>query len=125
MVDSLGEQHIWGPQSPTALICQGAVQLFRDYTGKGPPQARVSLKDELVLIVLRGTLTKAELNLAAAGCGEEVLKLRDAAQGAMRDQLVALVEQQLGRKVEAFFSHNSIDPDLAVELFVLDGSNEP
>jgi uncharacterized protein YbcI len=125
MVDSLGEQHIGGPQSPTALVSQGAVQLFRKYTGKGPPQARVSMRDELVLIVLRGTLTKAELELAASGCGEEVLRLRDAAQGAMRDQLVALVERHFGRRVEAFFSHNSIDPDLAIELFVLDGSKHP
>jgi uncharacterized protein YbcI len=125
MVDLLGEHQIGGPQSPTALICQGAVQLFRDYTGKGPPQARVSVKDDLVLIVLRGTLTKAESKLAAAGCEKEVLRLRDAAQGAMRDQLVALVEQQVGRKVEAFFSNNSIDPDLAIELFVLDGAKSP
>jgi uncharacterized protein YbcI len=38
----------------------------------------------------------------------------------MRDELVALVEEQLGRKVIAFMSQNHIDPDLAVEVFVLE-----
>lgn len=38
----------------------------------------------------------------------------------MRDDLVAIVERQLDRKVIAFMSQNHIDPDLAVEVFVLE-----
>jgi uncharacterized protein YbcI len=38
----------------------------------------------------------------------------------MRDDLVAIVERQLGRTVVAFMSQNHIDPDLAVEVFVLE-----
>ena len=37
----------------------------------------------------------------------------------MRDDLVAIVERQLGRTVIAFMSQNHIDPDLAVEVFIL------
>ena len=37
----------------------------------------------------------------------------------MRDDLVALVEGQVQRKVTAFMSANHADPDLAVETFVL------
>jgi hypothetical protein len=36
----------------------------------------------------------------------------------MRDDLAAMVERQLERKVIVFMSQNHIDPDLAVELFV-------
>jgi hypothetical protein len=38
----------------------------------------------------------------------------------MRDDLVGLVECELERKVIAFMSQNHIDPDLAVEVFVLE-----
>ena len=38
----------------------------------------------------------------------------------MRNDLVGIVEGQLDRKVIAFMSQNHIDPDLAVEVFVLE-----
>ncbi len=38
----------------------------------------------------------------------------------MRDDLIRLVESELDRKVVAFMSQNHIDPDLAVEEFVLE-----
>ena len=38
----------------------------------------------------------------------------------MRDDLVAIVERRLGRTVLAFMSQNHIDPDLAVEVFILE-----
>ena len=38
----------------------------------------------------------------------------------MRDDLVKVVEDVLDRKVIAFMSDNHIDPDLAVEVFVLE-----
>jgi hypothetical protein len=37
----------------------------------------------------------------------------------MRNDLVEIVERELDRKVIAFMSQNHIDPDLAVEVFVL------
>jgi NADP-dependent 3-hydroxy acid dehydrogenase YdfG len=51
--------------------------------------------------------------------GDRVLQLRHDYQLAMREDLVAVVERQLDRKVAAFMSQNHIDPDLAVEVFVL------
>jgi hypothetical protein len=38
----------------------------------------------------------------------------------MRDDLVEIVERELNRKVIAFMSQSHIDPDLAVEVFVLE-----
>jgi hypothetical protein len=40
----------------------------------------------------------------------------------MRDELIEVVERELDRKVIAFMSDNHIDPDLAVEVFVLQPS---
>jgi hypothetical protein len=38
----------------------------------------------------------------------------------MRDDLVGIVERELDLKVIAFMSQNHIDPDLAVEVFVVE-----
>jgi hypothetical protein len=38
----------------------------------------------------------------------------------MREDLIAIVERHMERKVIAFMSQNHIDPDLAVEVFVLE-----
>ena len=105
-----------------AEISSGTVQLFRKYAGRGPSQANTRLDGDLAIVVLRNTLSTAEGELVAAGHEADVLAMRRAAQQAMENELVALVEEQLGRKVEAFSSHNIVEPDLAVELFVLDGS---
>ena len=48
-----------------------------------------------------------------------MLRRRKAYQNAMRRQLVAAVEEITGRRVLAFLSDNHIDPDYAVESFVL------
>jgi uncharacterized protein YbcI len=50
---------------------------------------------------------------------DRVLQVRHDFQMAMRDELIALVEKELERKVVAFMSDNHIDPDLAAEVFVL------
>ena len=38
----------------------------------------------------------------------------------MRDDLVKVVEDALDRKVIAFMSNNHIDPDMGVEVFILE-----
>jgi hypothetical protein len=48
-----------------------------------------------------------------------VLHTRKAFQGLMRADLVAGVEALTGRRVIAFLSSNSIDPDVNVESFLL------
>ena len=106
--------------SDTAQISTAAVQLLHDHTGRGPTKARTTINEDLVTIVLADTLTKGELTLVANGRAARVLKLRHDYQLVMEDALVELVESQLDRKVIAFMSQNHIDPDLAVEVFVLE-----
>ena len=111
-----------GSPSPLAEISTGTVQLFRKYTGRGPSRARAFTEGNVAFVLLRNTLTPAEYEMVAAGHEDDVLRMRSGAQQAMKAELIALVEDQLGRTVEAFTSHNSVEPDLAVEVFVLDGS---
>jgi uncharacterized protein YbcI len=107
------------PRSVPSQICDTAVRLLREYTGRGPTKAKATINTDSVLIVLGDTLTRGERQLAATGKADRVLQLRHDFQLVMRDELIEAVETALGRKVIAFMSQNHIDPDLAVEVFIL------
>jgi uncharacterized protein YbcI len=106
------------------MISTAAVRLLHDYTGRGPTKAKTLINDDVVTVLLADTLTKGERNLVDSGRSDRVLQLRHDYQLTMRDDLIALVERQLDRKVIAFMSQNHIDPDLAVEVFVLEPERE-
>jgi uncharacterized protein YbcI len=107
-------------RSPSAMISTSAVQLLHEYTGRGPTKAKTLINEDLVTIVLADTLTKGEQKLVDGGLDERVVQLRHDYQMVMREELIAVVERQLERKVIAFMSQNHIGPDLAVEVFVLE-----
>jgi uncharacterized protein YbcI len=113
----MDEQH--ESQSPSAKIATSAVQLLHEYTGRGPTKARTSIDENLVTIVLADTLTTGERTLVDHGHSDRVLQVRHDYQTAMRAGLVGIVERELDRDVVAFMSQNHLDPDLAVEIFVL------
>ena len=100
-------------------ISRGAVQLLRKYTGRGPTKARTVISRDTIAIVLGDTLTKGERSFVAKGERQHVLHTRDILQQLMRDEWVQLVEGLSGRMVEAFFSDDHIDPDYAVEFFLV------
>jgi uncharacterized protein YbcI len=97
------------------------VGLLREYTGRGPTTARTSIRDNVVVIMLEQTLTKGEQVLVKKGRIEQVLMLRHEYQEAMREESSAKVAELTGRNVIAFMSANHVDPDLASEIYVLDG----
>jgi uncharacterized protein YbcI len=112
------------PDAPTAgsvssAISNGIVRLLSEYTGRGPTQARTYVDENLITTVLQDTLTKGERSLVRNGQTDLVLANRKAYQNAMGPDLIALVEEISARKVVAFLSDNHIDPDYAVESFVL------
>jgi uncharacterized protein YbcI len=107
-------------RSPAATISTSAVQLLHEYTGRGPTKAKTVINEDLVTILLADTLTRGEQKLVDNGRHERVIQLRHDYQMVMQDDLVGIVERELERKVIAFMSQNHIDPDLAVETFVLE-----
>src|SRR3954449_3454799 len=92
--------------SPAAAIANLVVRMFSEYTGRGPTRARAYLQDDVVTVVLKETLTKAERSLADHGRSQEVLHMRLAFQHTMKEDLIRGVEEILDRKVEAFLSAN-------------------
>ena len=114
------EQHHGQHGTLSAEISNGIVGIVREYTGRGPTKARTTITDELVVVVMGESLLKAEKSLIAAGDPDTVIDTRRKFQAAMRDEFVDLVEESLDRKVIAFMSDHHIDPDVAVEVFVLE-----
>jgi uncharacterized protein YbcI len=105
--------------SVAVLLCNHIVSVTRDYTGRGPTRARAHLSDDLVTIVLQDSLSKGERSLLEDGRHTEVLAMRQAFQDTMGPAYIAGVEDILDRKVLAFLSANHLDPDIAIESFVL------
>jgi uncharacterized protein YbcI len=105
-------------------INTGAVRVLREYTGRGPTKARSEIGRDSVTILLADTLTPGERRLADHGKADHVLETRHEFQRLMRDDLVKVVEDAIDRKVIAFMSTNHIDPDMAVEVFVLEPKAE-
>jgi uncharacterized protein YbcI len=105
--------------SKHAAISREIVRLLREYTGRGPTKARTHINRDLITVVLEDTLTMGERSLIADGKDQHVLATRKAFQETMSSKMVAAVEQHSGRQVLAFLSANHIDPDIAVETFVL------
>ncbi|MDX6677517.1 MAG: hypothetical protein QOE31_1569 [Solirubrobacteraceae bacterium] len=110
--------------SKSAAISNMTVRLLSQYTGRGPTKARAFLNDDMVTVVLQDTLTKAERTLVEKDRSNLVLLTRSTFQDVMGDDLIAGIEEILGRSVIAFLSANHIDPDIAVETFILAPSEQ-
>jgi uncharacterized protein YbcI len=121
MTVSTDEQHPSG-SSLYAAISNAIVKMLREYTGRGPTKARTTIRDNVVVVMLEQTLTKGERSLAEKGRGDKVLEIRHEFQEAMREASSAKIAELTGRKVVAMLSANHIDPDLAAEIYVLDGA---
>jgi uncharacterized protein YbcI len=110
--------------SVAARISNHVVQTMSAFTGRGPTRAWTSIDGDLISVVLRDTLTRGERSLLDDGRSTLVLEMRQAYQHTMRLVLVEGVQQISGRKVIAFLSANHIDPDIAIESFVME-AQEP
>jgi uncharacterized protein YbcI len=102
-----------------AEIATRIVKLQSDYYGKGPTKARTYVMDDLVVVVLEETFTKAERTLVDRGEVEAIQQIRRRFQQKMADEFTAIVEQATGRSVRAFLSETNLEADLSVEIFLL------
>src|SRR6476620_7368770 len=103
-----------------AAISKTVVKALARTTGRGPTKAKTTIGENGVFVVLQDTLTVGEQTLEQAGEGAAVLDLRRRWQRVMQADVSREIEELTGRKVVGFMSDNHIDPDLAVEVFVLE-----
>ena len=105
--------------SAGAAISNAVVRLMSEYTGRGPTKARTHLSTDLITVVLQDVLTKGERSLVNDGKGDLVMSTRFAFQQTMGSDLIAAVQDISGREVAAFLSANHLEPDMAIESFIL------
>jgi uncharacterized protein YbcI len=105
-----------------AAITRELVALHSEYYGKGPTKARSYRVNDTVVSILEGGFTTVETTLIAEGKSRAVHEVRRSFQSAMEGRFRAIVEKATGRNVIAYMSQIHTDPDMAVELFVLDGA---
>jgi uncharacterized protein YbcI len=108
-----------------AAISNTVVKALARTTGRGPTKAKTTLGADGVFVVLQDSLTVGERSLTDAGEGRAVLDLRRRWQRVMEVDLSREIEDLTGRKVVGFMSDNHLDPDLAVEVFVLEPLPQP
>lgn len=103
-----------------AEISTALVGLHKRFYGKGPVRAKTFLVDHTVLCLLEGGFTIVERTLIDIGRDQVVRDLRHNFQLAMQEQFTEVVESRLNRRVVAYLSQVHTDPDVAVELFMLE-----
>ena len=106
-----------------AEISNLLVKLVNEHTGRGPTQTATYFNEDLISVVMKDALTRGERSLVRDGKDDLVLGMRKAFQEGMRKDFITGIESITGRKVLAFLSANHIDPDIAIESFVLDGTS--
>jgi uncharacterized protein YbcI len=115
-----------GSQTTPALDISNAIsRLHKEYVGRGPTNARTTIDGDLVVVVLEGGFTRAERTLDDSDQHVLVVAGRIGLQDAMRDALVAAVEEALGRRVRSFMSANDMERNLQADVFVLESSEAP
>jgi uncharacterized protein YbcI len=112
-----GEQKTLGEMR--ARISKEVVRLQSEYYGKGPTKAKTYIVDDLVVVVLEESFTRAEKTLAERGEREAIQHIRRRFQQHMAESFISIVEQATGRKVRAFLSETDVGQDVSVETFLL------
>lgn len=107
-----------------ASISNRIVSLHREVFGRGPDHVKTYVEEDLVVCVLRGGSTTFEQTLYEGGRSDTARATRSALQETAEHRFRAAVEELTGRRVEAFISGSRHDPDIAIEVFVLEPTQE-
>lgn len=103
-----------------AAVTREVIRIQNESHGRGPRKAFSFHNGNVLITVLEEVLSPAERKLAGNGESDAVLRMRGLYQRSMGAELRKSIEAVTNRKVVAFMSDNHLDPDMAVEIFILD-----
>ena len=101
------------------------VRAQKQYFGTGPTEAKSYMFDDLLFIVMRGSMTTAEKTMLGFKQQDLVRQFRQTFENEMTGRLTDMVEEITGRKVLTYQSQVMFDPDIVVEMFVFDEKASP
>jgi uncharacterized protein YbcI len=102
-------------------LSNAMVALHREAYGRGPGGARSFFSEDIAVCVLSDIFNQVERTLIDAGQADHVRRSRMLHETAIEAEYRAAVEAILGRRVEACMSVIHVDPDVAVQTFLLAG----
>jgi uncharacterized protein YbcI len=109
-----------GLHSQSQALSNAMTKMHRDKYGRGPNSVRMVMGHDHVICFLEDLYTPVERTLLDAGEVEAVREMRLAFQRTMESEFRGAVEEITGRKVRAFLSQVTFEPDISVEVFVLE-----
>ncbi len=114
-----------GPLAGGKLLSQISnriVSMMHEHYGRGPIKAKTYVVDNLIVCVLSDSgLIPIERTMIRRGEPERVLEMRRDFQRMMAVPYTEMIEELTARKVLAFLSQAHMEPDLTVEMFLMDG----
>jgi uncharacterized protein YbcI len=108
-----------------AAISNAIVGIFREHYGRGASRVRTVMGADYVICFLEDIYTPVERTLIDSGRFEAVKETRAAFQDVMQERFTREVQELVGRKVVGFLSQVHVDPDVAVETFILESRPDP
>jgi uncharacterized protein YbcI len=106
-------------------ISNAIAALHREHYGRGADRVRTLIHHDVVMTTLEDCFTTVERKMVAEGKFPLVRDTRTMFQDWMTPEFVGIVEEATGRTVRAFFSQVTHDPDIALELFLLEPDAGP
>ena len=103
-----------------ARISNEFVTMQKEFWGLGPLEAKSYMLDDLLLVVMRGGMTRAELTMIDFDEHAMVREYRQRFEDRMAQNLTDKIEHLTGRKVLTYQSQVLFDPHIVTELFVFD-----
>jgi uncharacterized protein YbcI len=106
-----------------AAISNRIVQIQRAHYGRGPIKAKTYALDDLVVVVLRGSGFTPPSNRRSwtQAIPSASSRCATTSQHTMTKRFTSTIEELTGRNVLAFLSRAHVEPDLALEIFFVDG----
>lgn len=108
-----------------ATISTTIVGIMREHYGRGPMRAKTYALDDIIVCVLRGSgFTPLEQTIMDDDGADRVVAMRHEFQRLVASRYTQAIEQLSGRKVLAFLSQAHVEPDITMEMFIIDGPLE-
>lgn len=101
-------------------ISTSFVGLIKEHGDRGPTKCRTYIDDDLIIVLMRGGFSRLEGTLFEDGKWIDVRTNRQIFQDTMEGRLTETIERLTGRQVAAFMSASHQQPDMQIEMFVLD-----
>lgn len=106
-------------------ISDAMARAQKEFFGKGPTHVKSYMLDDMLLIVMRGSMTTAERTMLDFGEADQVRQFRQLFEKRMTARLTGMVEELTGREVLTYQSQIMFDPDVVVEIFIFDSDGSP